>query len=313
VTGTVSTTNISVKVMDNGKSTTFSATVKLPSGGKAPYPAIVVYGSAGFGAPLDDTVVQSEGVAYINYDPYQVGAEGTPRSAKAGAFYDLYGSASTTGLLIAWGWGVSRIIDVIEESNGSVLKADSIAVAGCSRFGKGAFIAGAFDQRIALTMPIESGTDGVPIWRGIPGEGAQSLSSAYGEQPWIGDAFSQFTGNPTKAPLDTHEVVAMIAPRGLFIMDNPYIANLGPKSAHAAALAGAEVFKALGAGANITYWSNIQNGSHCAMRPEWSAPLKQNIEKYLTKTSNAAGVINPSPSASSSLATWVDWTTPTLN
>ena len=129
---------------------------------------------------------------------------------------------------------------------------------------------GVFDQRIALTMPIESGSAGVPIFRGIPGEGAQSLSSAYGEQPWLGDAFGTFTGNPNRLPVDTHEMVAMVAPRGLFIMDNPHIANLGPRSASVAALGGAEVYKALGAGDNITYWSDVTDGNHCANRAEWT-------------------------------------------
>lgn len=312
VTGTVSNTNITVNVTDGGKSTTFSASVKLPTSGTAPYPAIVVYGGASFGAPLDNAVVNSEGVAIINYDPYAVGQEGTGRANKQGAFYGVYGSTSTTGLLVAWGWGVSRIIDVIEKSDGKILQADAVGVTGCSRFGKGAFLAGVFDQRVALTMPIESGTAGVPIWRGVPGEGAQSLSSAYGEQPWFGDAFTAFTAAPTKAPLDTHELVAMVAPRGLFIMDNPHIANLGPKSAHVAALAGAEFYKALGAGGNITYWSDVQNGAHCSMRPEWSAPLKSNIEKFLKKTGSDPGVIKASSSASGNLADWIDWTTPTL-
>lgn len=313
VTGTVSSTSISVQIMDNGKSASFSATVVLPKSGSAPYPVIVVYGGGGFGAPLDMAVVDGEGVALINYDPYALGKEGTPRNNKQGAFYDIAGSNSSTGLLIAWAWGVSRIIDVMEQSDGKVLKADSVGVTGCSRFGKGAFIAGVFDQRVALTMPIESGSAGVPIWRGIPGEGAQSLSSAYGEQPWFGDAFSAFTGSPTTAPLDTHELVAMVAPRGLFIMDNPHIANLGPKSAHAAALAGAEVYKALGSGDNITYYSDVQNGNHCSQRPEWSAPLKSNIQKFLKKTGNDPGAIKASASATSKLSDWSDWTTPTLN
>jgi hypothetical protein len=51
-------------------------------------------------------------------------------------------------------------------------------------------------------------------------------------------------------------------------MDNPSIANLGPKSASLAALGAAEVYKALGARDNITYYSDVQNGSHCSMRPE---------------------------------------------
>ena len=103
-----------------------------------------------------------------------VGREGTARTNKQGAFYTIYGNTSSTGLLVAWAWGVSRIIDVIEQSGGSILKADAIGVTGCSRFGKGAFAIGAFDQRIALTMPIESGSGGAPIFRGIPGRTAPS-------------------------------------------------------------------------------------------------------------------------------------------
>ena len=312
VTGTVTDKTITVKVTSGGKSTTFSASVVLAGSGTGAAPGIIVYGGAGFGAPLDSAVVKGEGVALINYDPYAVGKEGTGRANKAGAFYDIYGSNSKTGLLVAWAWGVSRIIDVIEQSGGTILK-PSIGVTGCSRFGKGSFVAGVFDQRVALTMPIESGSAGVPIFRGIPGEGAQSLSSAYGEQPWLGDGFSPFTGGATKLPIDTHEAVAMVAPRGLFIMDNPHIANLGPKSAAVAALAGAEVYKALGAADNITYYSDVTNGSHCAQRPEWSTPLKNAIQKFLTNKGGGAGVIKMSSKATGSLAEWKDWETPTLN
>jgi len=308
VTGPVSNTGITVNVSSGGKTSSFTATISLPTTGKAPYPAVIVYG----GMAADTATILGEGVAVINYDPYSCGKEGTGRASKQGAYYTIAGSTSTTGLLVAWGWGVSRIIDVIAQ-DGKVLKADAIGVTGCSRFGKGAFIAGVFDERVALTMPEESGSAGVPIWRGIPGEGAQTLRSAYGEQPWFGDAFSAFTSDPTKAPLDTHEAIALIAPRGLFIMENPHIANLGPKSGHAAALAGLEVYKALGAGSNFTYWSDVADGSHCAIRPEWKVPMQQNIRKFLTKTANDPGVFKPSATATSSLATWVDWTTPTLN
>jgi hypothetical protein len=308
VTGTVSSSNITVNVSNQGKSASFSASVSLPSG-TGPFPAVVVFG--GFGA--DTATIKAAGAAVISYDPYSVGKEGTPRTNKQGAFYTLYGSSSPTGLLMAWAWGVSRIIDVIEQSGGSVLRADATGVTGCSRFGKGAFVTGAFDQRIALTMPIESGSGGAPIFRGIPGEGAQSLSSAYGEQPWLGDAFGSFTGSPGRLPVDTHEMVAMVAPRGLFIMDNPHIANLGPKSASVAALGGAEVYKALGAGGNITYWSDIQDGTHCANRPEWRTPLQQNIQKFLAGTGTAPGAMRISSRAAGNLAEWRTWSTPTLS
>jgi hypothetical protein len=313
VTGTVSKTSITVKVTDNGKTTTFSAGIVAPTSGSAPYPAIIILGGAAFGAPLDSAVINSEGVAKINYDQYVVGKEGTGRANKQGAFYDLYGSTSTTGLLMAWSWGVSRIMDVLEQSDGSVIKVDGVGVTGCSRLGKGAFTAGVFDQRIALTMPIEAGTGGEASWRGIATYGGQSLTSAYTEQPWFGDAFSPFTTGPTKAPLDTHELVAMVAPRGLYVMDNPYMTSLGAKPSHAANLAGLEVYKALGAGENLTYVSDEAGSAHCSLRPEWSAPLRSNIQKFLKKTGNDPGVIRPAASATAKLSDWMDWTTPTLN
>ncbi|GAA5194460.1 hypothetical protein GCM10023322_58920 [Rugosimonospora acidiphila] len=308
VTGTVSRTSITVNVSDNGRSASFSASVSLPSG-NGPFPAVVVF--AGLGA--DTATIQGAGVGIINYNPLTVGAEGTPRNNKQGAFYSLYGSSSSTGLLMAWAWGVSRIIDVIQQSGGSILKADALGVTGCSRYGKGAFVTGAFDERIALTMPVESGSAGAPIFRGIVGEsGAQPLSSAYSEQPWLGDAFSSFTGNPNTLPVDTHEMVAMVAPRGLFLMENPHIDWLAARSGSVAALAGAEVYKALGAGDNISYWSDVQDGTHCAVRPEWKTPLQQNLQKFLLRTGNAAGVIRVSSLKSGNLADWRDWQTPTL-
>jgi hypothetical protein len=309
VTGSVTRTGITVNVTDGGKSAGFTASVQLPSSGSGPFPAVIVYGGVG----VDTSTILASGAAIISYDPYQVGQEGTPRSAKQGAFYSLYGSSSSTGLLMAWAWGVSRIIDVINQSDGSILT-DATGVTGCSRFGKGAFVAGAFDQRVALTMPVESGTDGVPILRGIPGEsGAQPLGEAYNEQPWVGDAFSSFTSNPNMLPVDTHDIVGMVAPRGLFIMENPHVDWLAATSGSVAALGGAEIYKALGAGADISYWSDVQDGTHCAVRPEWKAPLQQSIQKFLLNTGNPPGVFRISSLKQGNLSQWRDWQTPTLS
>jgi hypothetical protein len=313
VTGTVSDESITVNVTHQGKSTAFTVSIDLPSGGTKPYPAIIGLQSGFFAYPLDENLVKGEGVAVISYDPYEIGLEmGASRNNKQGAFYDIYGSTSTAGLLVAWSWGVSRIIDVIEQSGGSILKADALGISGCSRFGKGAFTIGAFDQRIALTLPIESGSGGVPIWRGIQAEGAQTPSSAYGETYWLGDAFSAFTGKVTALPVDTHQVVGMLAPRGLFIMDNPHIANLGPKSAHVAALGGAEVYKALGAGGNISYVSAVADGGHCGFRPEWADPLKKAIAAHLKKAGGATSTISAAGEATGNLTEWREWDTPTL-
>lgn len=308
VTGTVTNSQITVNVQDQGRTASFSASVSLPSG-TGPFPAVIVY--SGFGA--DTNTIRSSGAAVITYDPYSVGRENTPRNNKQGAFYTLYGSQSSTGLLVAWAWGVSRIIDVIEQSGGDILRADGVGVTGCSRFGKGAFVAGAFDQRVALTMPIESGTAGVPALRSIPTEsGSQPLSSAYDEQPWFGDAFGSYTNNPNALPVDTHSVIGMIAPRGLFIMENPHIDWLGARSGSVAALAGAEIYRALGETSNITYWSDTGNGNHCAVRSEWTTPLRQSIQAFLQGSGTPPGQMQISPLKAGNLAEWRDWQTPTL-
>jgi hypothetical protein len=314
VTGTVSDESIAVNVSHQGKSASFTVEVDLPSTGSAPYPVVIGY--LGFGSiSLNETFVKNQGVAIIKYDPYQVGAEGTGRNNKSGDFYSVHGQThAKTGLLVAWAWGVSRIIDVIEASGTELFKTDGIAVTGCSRFGKGSFVAGAFDQRIALGIPFESGSAGVPILRGIGElEASQSLSSAYGEQPWFGDVFSPFVSNIDTLPMDTHGTIGMYAPRGLMILDNPHIANLGPKAAHVAALAGAEIYKALGVPGNIAYMSNVQSGDHCSWRAEFEAPLKAAIDMHLKKTGSTAGTINARSTAQGNLADFRTWTTPTLN
>lgn len=308
VTGTVTRSQITVNVQHQGKTASFSARVEMPANAIGPVPAVIVLG--GFGGDL--ATIRAEGAAIITYDPYVVGAESGSRTNKTGAFYTIYGNRSTTGLLAAWGWGVSRIIDVLEQSGATILKPDSIGVTGCSRFGKGAFAIGALDQRIALTMPFESGSGGVPIYRGLSGEGAQSPSSAYGETYWLGDAFNSYVSDVRRLPVDTHQIIALVAPRGLYIMDNPHIANLGPRSAHAAALAGAEVYKALGAANSITYHSNVASGSHCEVRPEHRAQLQANIRRFLKKESATTGGLNAHTEATARLSDWVDWTTPTL-
>lgn len=310
VTGTVTPGAITVRVSANGQTAELSAGLQLPAG-TGPFPAVIALRGTG----ADPSVLLSCGAAVITFDPRQAGQENTGRAQKAGAFYDLFGAASGAGLLTAWSWGVSRIIDVIASSGGSILR-EAIGVTGCSRFGKGALVAGAFDERIALTMPVESGTGGVPVFRGAASEpGAQPPVHAFGEQPWLGDTFGECAGDPAALPLDTHEIIGLIAPRGLLVLDNPHIDWLAARSGCVAALGGAEVYAALGARQNISYLSDVQDAAHCAARPEWAAPLRQSIRAFLHGLDNGTGPgeFRISPRKHASLSQWRDWSTPVLS
>jgi hypothetical protein len=83
-----------------------------------------------------------------------------PASRGVGLFFDVYGANATASAMTAWVWGVSRIIDVLERTPMANINTKKIAVTGCSRDGKGALMAGAFETRITLTIPQESGSGG---------------------------------------------------------------------------------------------------------------------------------------------------------
>jgi hypothetical protein len=107
----------------------------------------------------------------------------------------------------------------------------------------------------------------------------------------------------------------MIAPRGLFVMGNPAIVNLAPRSEHITVLAGAEIYAALGVRENLSYSSNTPNGNHCSFREEYVPLLQQNIRKFLKNDATATtGTIDPDARVATDLAASmsVAWETPVL-
>jgi hypothetical protein len=327
VSGTVSDTSITVDLANQGQTASFTATITMPANVTGPVPAIIGYGGSSF----QNTILE-EGVAFINFNVGSVGDE-TTRNPKTGAFYTVNPDHADTGMLVAWAWGVSRMIDVIEASGAQLINPKAIGVHGCSRSGKGAFIAGAFDERVALTLPFESGMAGVPAFRMIVPEGGEVLRNAYEYRPWAGDTYLQFLvlGAPQtdmaaltaqneesgqlqfRLPLDTHEVIGMVAPRGLFVMGNPHIANLAPRAENITVQAGAQIYSAIGAAQNLTYLSNIENGMHCSFREEFVAPLQQNIRKFLKGDASATtGTLDAHANIAAPLEPSIAWQTPTL-
>jgi hypothetical protein len=319
VSGTVSNTSISVMVNDGGKSGSFTAAVTIPSSGTKPangYPAVIGFGAlAGMPVPA--------GVATINFNAMSVGAEGNASNPGSGTFYSVYGANHEAGLLSAWAWGISRIIDVLEKNPGTI-DATKIAVTGCSRFGKGAFVAGVMDNRIALTIPVESGIGGTPALRLVEQLDSYSGSEwpyhAISYQQWFSpEKLGQFTtannangDNTNKLPVDMHQMMALIAPRALYIVDNPSTMynGLDRNSAYATALVGQMIFKALGLGENFTYVG--ASGSHCQWRTQYTAPLTANIQKFLLGGTGETGTVSTDLPNKPTAEAQIDWTAPTL-
>ncbi|HTV20829.1 MAG TPA: hypothetical protein VMG12_19225 [Polyangiaceae bacterium] len=320
VTGSVDRGRVAVDVEHAGKSIHFEAEVVLPAQGAGPFPAIINLGkrSAFGGTRLGESFILEQGVALVYYNHNEVGTEGKPEASRGlpnpGLFYDLYGGDHSAGLLMAWAWGASRLLDVLEQSGGAIIDASRVGVTGCSRNGKGAFTVGAFDERIALTIPQETSTGGLPAYRIVDvTDGAERTNWNFFGLNWLANDFRPFVEHATKLPIDSHEIVALVAPRGLLVLDNPFIAQFAASSAHTAVLAGAEVYRALGAGDNISYVSDVADPKHCAAgKPEYTEPLVQSIGKFLKRDRVAPSIIKVGANGLGDAARWVRWQAPAL-
>lgn len=295
---------LTINVSDNGRSASFSVNISGANGN----PGVIEYTLAGLGSPGQ---FFPSGVARITYDVAAVGNE----SGKTGAFYELYGSTHrSTGVLVAQAWGVSRIIDALEQQaaqGNTIVIPERVGVTGCSRLGKGAFVAGVFDARVALTMPMESGTGGSVSWRKAPEiTGAQTLQSAFNEAPWLGDAFGRFVNSPERYPLDTHQLVGAVAPRGFLAVERVEPAHLATQASLTAVQAGTEVYEALGVEDHIMYVSTAPF-NHCGADPKFDGPIRAMVRKFLfDEQANTGGI--DAASRLEDMTRWIDWDTPTL-
>jgi hypothetical protein len=237
-----------------GRNITFQVPVSLPSGTNstgpaAPYPAIIAFDGLSIPRPA--------GVVVLTISTAQIAQQDSASSRGKGVFYDLYGVNATAGALMAYAWATSRIIDVIEDGAAADLHIDAtrIAVTGCSRNGKAAMVAGAFDQRIALTIPQESGSGGDACWRVsrdmLVNDDllTQTATEIVGENVWFSQAFDQFAADNYTIgllPFDHHELAGLIAPRGLYSTENIGFLWLGDQSNYECMTAGNKIYQALG-------------------------------------------------------------------
>jgi hypothetical protein len=310
-------------VEHDGNSIDFTAQVALPPG-PGPHPAIISVGSRGFFGVLsgEDRLLElGVGVIYFNYG--QIGTEGMAEDPAArtkpnpGLFYDLYGGSHSAGLLMAWAWGASRLIDVIQESGADLIDYQRLGVSGCSRAGKGAFALGVFDERIALTIPHETSTAGVPSYRIVDILGGERTDHNYKGLNWLSNNFDPFvynngTSNAVKLPLDSHALVGMVAPRGLLVLENPGERQMGAPGGHAATVAGAEIYAALGVPGNISYHSAVPSTGHCSWKQEYNELLEQNIRRFLLHENQDSGRFEVGSGGDGNPSEWIVWETPEL-
>ena len=120
------------------------------------------------------------------------------------------------GALRAWAWGASRAIDYLETDQG--VDGKRLAIEGLSRYGKATLVAMAFEPRFSLAFVGSSGAGGAKILRRIFGEQIENLCSS-SEYHWFAGNFIPYAARKTAqdVPVDAHELIALCAPRPVFI------------------------------------------------------------------------------------------------
>lgn len=120
------------------------------------------------------------------------------------------------GVLRAWAWGASRALDYF--ATDKAVDAKRVGLEGHSRYGKTVLIAMAYDQRFAVAYVSSSGESGAKLYRRNFGEQIGNIAGA-GEYHWMAGNFIKYDGPLTEndLPVDSHELIALCAPRPLFI------------------------------------------------------------------------------------------------
>jgi (4-O-methyl)-D-glucuronate---lignin esterase len=161
--------------------------------------------AAGWGfARIDPASIQADNGAGLTRGVIGLANKGQPRKP------------DDWGALRAWAWGTSRGLDYLTTLAG--VDARHIGIEGVSRYGKAALITMAYDPRFAMVLVGSSGEGGAKPHRRNFGEAVESLTGT-GEYHWMAGSFLKYGGprTPDDIPVDSHELIALCAPRLTFI------------------------------------------------------------------------------------------------
>jgi lysophospholipase L1-like esterase len=250
-------------------------TLVTPADAKGPIPVVIMFGgrplpgtpvppgrgfpnATGGDPPATDQLI-ADGWGYATVNPNSVQADngaGLTKGIIGLANHGQPRKPDDWGALRAWAWGASRALDYLETD--PAVDAKHVGIEGVSRYGKAALLTMAYDTRFAVVLIGSSGEGGAKLNRRNWGEAVESLTGT-GEYHWMAGNFLKYgaseatfgSKNPGDLPVDSHELIALCAPRLTFVSygvpEKGDAKWLDHEGSYMAAIAAQPVFRLLGA------------------------------------------------------------------
>lgn len=185
-----------------------------------------------------------------------------------------------TGALMAWAYGYSAVIDLLEDEDW--IDTGRIAVFGHSRHGKSALLAGIWDRRIDLVISHQSGFGGAALSRSQTGERLDRVQKTYPQ--WFEPDLGDYMDRLDELPVDQHELLALLAPTPALIGNGRRDVWSDPNSTYRAAEAASKVYRLYGAtGLGAKDMADFEPGDGLAyyLRPGGHGVDKRDIAAFV--------------------------------
>jgi hypothetical protein len=271
-------------------------TLDLPPNARGPVPVILLLGFGGAGTPVADPPGAADilrrgwGYAKAGYQDIQPDRINTFDKGVIGVTSATPGSGDW-GAITAWAWGTSRILDYLQTDR--AVDARRVALFGHSRLGKTALWASALDPRIAAVFSSCAGEMGSALSRRDWGETVDDMAQNF--PYWFSTGFQRWVGRWNEMPVDAHMLIALSAPRPVFVTGGTADQWADPVGEFLAQVAAGPVYRLLGKkDLGVTAlppldtpvidgdlgW-HYHTGPHAATPADWKAFLSF-LDKYFT-------------------------------